>query len=146
MFEIQFDQTNQSGPKTCSCCGEATWNVWASIWQGDHWVAVYYFAFAEGHDYGTILVLAGAWGDDTITPRSSACFDVALPSDRLAFRPQPVARHPVQCDEETLGLQVTVDQLESNRGFADQWYAFARVAYLQDDRVRTFLQTGRPDL
>ena len=117
---------------------ELTWNVWAEVYSTSGPVAVYYFAFAEGHDHGTMLALLGGWDEQAPTPQATACFDVAVRTDRLAFRPQPIERHPMNPDADFIGRPSTVD----NRELANRFYDMARVAFSQDVRVHTFLRIG----
>ena len=68
---IEFEEPTYS---TCECCGERTTHLVRFVSRDDSAFGVYLADFSPGHDFVSVLVSFGGWGDDSFTPADRTAF------------------------------------------------------------------------
>ena len=69
MDQIEFEDPTFS---TCACCGEQTTHLVRFVNRDDAAFAVYFADFSPGHDFVSLIVGFGDWGEDASADRRTA--------------------------------------------------------------------------
>jgi len=69
MDQIEFEDPTFS---TCACCGEQTTHLVRFVNRDDAAFAVYFADFSPGHDFVSVIVGFGGWGEGASAERRTA--------------------------------------------------------------------------